>query len=284
MVIQDDYIDMDLTPTPTPLPPPASPRFEFQFQSGGEEESAFASPADELFYKGNLLPLHLPPRLQLVRRLLQDSQNAAAEAGDGNGKVAVAKKPSWSRRLKVVKRWWASRDYIRSLFLATTATRPSRDVAVDGSARSPDEEVCHHHRKSFSGIIRRVRLMAAPPTPAPGVSPLCSSSSSSSSTPSCCNNANGFFFRPPALKRSGSAGSEDGAIQGAIAHCKRSQQPQGMGMASRRSSASDVVFCSVTNTPRASSVEVAREMCRGTDHQKQRFFSLSPCSLGNECL
>jgi hypothetical protein len=261
MVIQDDYIDMDLTPTPTPLPPPASPRFEFQFQSGGEEESAFASPADELFYKGNLLPLHLPPRLQLVRRLLQDSQNAAAEAGDGNGKVAVAKKPSWSRRLKVVKRWWASRDYIRSLFLATTATRPSRDVAVDGSARSPDEEVCHHHRKSFSGIIRRVRLVAAAPTPAPGVSPLCSSSSS---TPSCGNNANGFFFRPPVLKRSGSAGSEDGAIQGAIAHCKRSQQLRGTGtMASRRSRASDVVFYSVTNTPSASSVEGAREMCRG---------------------
>jgi hypothetical protein len=251
MVIQDDYIDMDLTPTSTPpLPPPASPRFEFQ--SSGEEE-AFASPADELFYKGNL-----PPRLQLVRRLLQESRDA--EAGDGNGKAAVAaKKPAWSRRLKVVTRWWASRDYIRSLFLATTPS-PSSGVVVDG-ARAPDEEVCHHHRKSFSGIIRRVRLVAAAPTPAPGVSPLCSSSSS---TPSCGNNANGFFFRPPVLKRSGSAGSEDGAIQGAIAHCKRSQQLRGTGtMASRRSRASDVVFYSVTNTPSASSVEGAREMCRG---------------------
>ncbi|TVU18201.1 hypothetical protein EJB05_34283, partial [Eragrostis curvula] len=312
MVIQDDYIDMDLTPTATPLPP-ASPRFEFHSAGAGaggvgggarrregEEEEAFASPADELFYKGNLLPLHLPPRLQLVQRLLHEqlpppptttqqgvkrdatASSAAAEEGDGGASAAakVAKKPSWSKRLKVVKRW-ASREYIRSLFLAT---RPS-DIVVDGngsgsvSARAPEpdhEEVCHH-RKSFSGIIRRVRLVAtkAAAPAAPGVSPLCSSSSSSSSssTPSC-GTANGFFFRAPAaapaLKRSSSAGSEEGAIQGAIAHCKRSSQ-QGMAIsAARRSSASDVVFYSVTNTPRASSVaagEVAaqerQEMCRG---------------------
>ncbi|KAL6865414.1 hypothetical protein ACP4OV_016565 [Aristida adscensionis] len=313
MVIQDDYIDMDLTPAATPQPP-SSPRFEFQSAAaaataggggggggGGrsrEEEEAFASPADELFYKGNLLPLHLPPRLQLVQRLLfqeatataqqgvkRDAASAAGEAADGGdaaaaAKACAAKKPSWSKRLKVVKRW-ASREYIRSLFLA----KPS-DIVVDGngsgsvSARgsAPEQEEVCHHRKSFSGIIRRVRLVAtkaaAPSAPAPpGVSPLCSSSSSSSSsssTPSC-GNANGFFFRAaaaPALKRSSSAGSEEGAIQGAIAHCKRSQQLQGV-MVSARRSVSDVVFYSVTNTPRASSVAAGdapperQEMCRG---------------------
>ncbi|CAN6336136.1 unnamed protein product [Urochloa humidicola] len=297
MVIQDDYIDMDLTPAATPMPP-SSPRFEFQSTAAGaakHREPAFASPADELFYKGNLLPLHLPPRLQLVQRLLQEQQpaqaldkretesDAAAEAGgDAAAKACAAKKPSWAKKLKVVKRW-ASREYIRSFFLA----RPTAsDIAVDGGAATgigigsvsargsvlEQEEVCHH-RKSFSGIIRRVRLVAA--TKAPGTSPLCSSSSSSSSSTPSCGNANGFFLRPaaaaaPALKRSSSAGSEEGAIQGAIAHCKRSQLLQPGMVVSARRSVSDVMFYSVTNTPRASSVaagEVAQErrqeMCRG---------------------
>ncbi|XP_066364231.1 probable membrane-associated kinase regulator 3 [Miscanthus floridulus] len=319
MVIQDDYIDMDLTPAATPVPPPSSPRFEFQSAGAGDarhREAAFASPADELFYKGNLLPLHLPPRLQLVQRLLQDQEQqqpplrgvkrdaesdaaaaAAAEGGDADAasKVCAAKKPSWAKKLKVVKRW-ASREYIRSLFLARPPLPSDIVAAADGgtsasasghgigsvSARGSvleQEEACQcHHRKSFSGIIRRVRLVATN-NKAPGTSPLCSSSSSSSSSTPSCGNANGFFFRTPApaLKRSSSSGSsEEGAIQGAIAHCKRSQllQPGMMvssaAAAAARRSVSDVMFYSVTNTPRASSVaagEVAQErrqeMCRG---------------------
>ncbi|XP_051116088.1 probable membrane-associated kinase regulator 4 [Andrographis paniculata] len=38
---------------------------EFEFQSFSSS-SASASPADELFYMGKLLPLHLPPRLQIL--------------------------------------------------------------------------------------------------------------------------------------------------------------------------------------------------------------------------
>ncbi|GJN36261.1 hypothetical protein PR202_gb25104 [Eleusine coracana subsp. coracana] len=311
MVIQDDYIDMDLTPSSTPLPP-ASPRFEFhRRRDDADDKEEEEAPADELFYKGKLLPLHLPPRLQLVQRLLQHEQvqqqqeganlkrdaesldaapplpevmgDAAAGTAMAGGKAAGGKKPSWSKRLKVVKRWASRYEYIRSLFFLQQAARPS-DIVVDGngsgsvSARTHhhhhDSEPACHHRKSFSGIIRRVRLVAtkAASPPAPGVSPMCSSSSSSSSsssTPSC-GNANGFFFRSaaaavartPVLKRSSSAGSEEGAIQGAIAHCKRSSQGTVVS-AARRSSASDVVFYSVTNTPRASSVAAGEEMCRG---------------------
>ncbi|KAJ1261330.1 hypothetical protein BS78_09G021200 [Paspalum vaginatum] len=313
MVIQDDYIDMDLTPATTPMPP-SSPRFEFQSAASAgddrraEEAAAFASPADELFYKGNLLPLHLPPRLQLVQRLLQEQQQeqpaaqampgakrdadsgAAAAAGDDGKASTAAKKPSWAKKLRVVKRW-ASREYIRSFFLARPMPMPMpSDIVADAGASGngigsvsargsvlDHEEVCHH-RKSFSGIIRRVRLVVATKAGAPGTSPLCSSSSSSSSsssTPSC-GNANGFFFRTaapasttPVLKRSSSAGSEEGNIQGAIAHCKRSQLLQPGALVAARRSVSDVVFYSVTNTPRASSVaagEVAQErqgMCRG---------------------
>ncbi|XP_062180049.1 probable membrane-associated kinase regulator 3 [Phragmites australis] len=283
LVIQDDYIDMDLTPTATPLQP-SSPRFEFQSAGAGgskNREEAFASPADELFYKGNLLPLHLPPRLQLVQRLLQEQQveqvqgvkRDAVEGGDDAAKVCAAKKQSWAKRLKVVRRW-ASREYIRSLFLTKPCdivvdSNGSGSVSARGSALD-QEEVCSH-RMSFSGIIRRVRLVATKASPPPGVSPLCSSSSSSSSSTPSCGNANGFFraAATPALKRSSSAGSEEGAIQGAIAHCKRSHLLQQGMMVSARRSVSDVVFYSVTNTPRASSVAAGeaaqerQEMCRG---------------------
>lgn len=44
---------------------------EFEFQMSGRDTAP--SPADELFYKGKLLPLHLPPRLQMVEKLVQNS-------------------------------------------------------------------------------------------------------------------------------------------------------------------------------------------------------------------
>lgn len=304
MVIQDDYIDMDLSPS---SPKCALLEFEFQSAGGGgagvggvsrrTEEAAYASPADELFYRGKLLPLHLPPRLQLVQKLLQEQQvnvpeikpaaaaaapsvsaSASAEVEDGGEAKAGVKRYSWSKRLKLMKRW-TSREYIKSLFLAKAG---DLGIVNGGCGRErasllDQDELCSH-RRSFSGIIRRVRLVvatkAAAPAP-PGTSPLCSSSasSSSSSTPSC-GNAERFFLRPraatmPVLKRSSSAGSEEGAIQGAIAHCKRSHQQL---LQQGRKSASGVVFYSVSNTPRISTAAAAaanessqerQEMCRG---------------------
>ncbi|KAG0468078.1 hypothetical protein HPP92_017406 [Vanilla planifolia] len=65
---EEDYIDMDISSSP------ARSR-EFEFQKGGNplHEEFVTSPADELFYKGNLLPLHLPPRLQMVEKLVCNS-------------------------------------------------------------------------------------------------------------------------------------------------------------------------------------------------------------------
>lgn len=37
------------------------------------------SPADELFFKGQLLPLHLPPRIQMVKKLVLERQHAQRE-------------------------------------------------------------------------------------------------------------------------------------------------------------------------------------------------------------
>lgn len=285
MVIQDDYIDMDLSPSS-----PKCALLEFEFQSGAgagaggvsrhDRETAYESPADELFYRGKLLPLHLPPRLQLVQKLLQEQQvrvpeikpaaapSAAAEAEDD--KVG-AKKYSWSKRLKLMKRW-TSREYIKSFFLARSGDIGGGAAVRMGSVLDQDE-LCSH-RRSFSGIIRRVRLVVATKASPPATSPLCSSSSSSSASTPSCGNPEGFFLRPrtatPVLKRSSSAGSEEGGIHGAIAHCKRSHQQL---LQQGRRSASGVVFYSLSNTPRIStstSVAVTAAAAASEAAQKER--------------
>ncbi|KAH6755865.1 hypothetical protein C2S53_007122 [Perilla frutescens var. hirtella] len=72
----EDYINMELISSPAKsLRCRSSPQnqikeFEFQYFSASNHHK---SAADELFYKGKLLPLHLPPRRQMVERLLRTS-------------------------------------------------------------------------------------------------------------------------------------------------------------------------------------------------------------------
>jgi hypothetical protein len=285
MVIQDDYIDMDLSPSS-----PKCALLEFEFQSGAgaggvsrhDRETAYESPADELFYRGKLLPLHLPPRLQLVQKLLQEQQvrvpeikraaaPPSASVSEAEDDKVGAKKYSWSKRLKLMKRW-TSREYIKSFFLARSGDIGGGAAVRMGSVLDQDE-LCSH-RRSFSGIIRRVRLVVATKASPPATSPLCSSSSSSSASTPSCGNPEGFFLRPrtatPVLKRSSSAGSEEGGIHGAIAHCKRSHQQL---LQQGRRSASGVVFYSLSNTPRIStstSVAVTAAAAASEAAQKER--------------
>ncbi|MBA0838286.1 hypothetical protein Goarm_010358, partial [Gossypium armourianum] len=83
----EEYIDMEVSSPSRFLcysinSPPQSREFEFQMCSvdcNGDITST-TSPADELFYKGKLLPLHLPPRLQMVQKLLQSSNSSSSES------------------------------------------------------------------------------------------------------------------------------------------------------------------------------------------------------------
>lgn len=59
--------------------PPQTREFEFQMTSISHEKATTTSPADELFYRGKLLPLHLPPRLQMVRKILESSSSNPSE-------------------------------------------------------------------------------------------------------------------------------------------------------------------------------------------------------------
>ncbi|KAK1403448.1 putative membrane-associated kinase regulator 4 [Heracleum sosnowskyi] len=74
--VEDEYIDMEVSSSSASLffSSPQAREFEFQMcDSIHLEKDTTTSPADELFYKGKLLPLHLPPRLQMVQKLLQNS-------------------------------------------------------------------------------------------------------------------------------------------------------------------------------------------------------------------
>lgn len=77
--IDEDYIDMELTSPSNFLsytfgsPSNNSREFEFQMSSISNEKDSKTTPADDLFYQGKLLPLHNPPRLQMVQNLLQNT-------------------------------------------------------------------------------------------------------------------------------------------------------------------------------------------------------------------
>ncbi|KAK7336996.1 hypothetical protein VNO77_17552 [Canavalia gladiata] len=78
--VDEDYIDIELSSSPnlfsysigSPPSTTTTQNREFEFQNKKESTT---SPADELFYKGKLLPLHLPPRLQMVQKLLQNADS-----------------------------------------------------------------------------------------------------------------------------------------------------------------------------------------------------------------
>ncbi|KAL1150297.1 hypothetical protein V6Z11_A10G248000 [Gossypium hirsutum] len=77
----DEYIDMEITSFSNYFTNSRNSReFEFQMSSISIEKEPTSSPADELFYNGKLLPLHLPPHLlQFSGSGYGDFNNCVAE-------------------------------------------------------------------------------------------------------------------------------------------------------------------------------------------------------------
>ncbi|GAV64979.1 hypothetical protein CFOL_v3_08494 [Cephalotus follicularis] len=80
----EDFIDMEMSSSSNFLcysisSPPQNREFEFQMCAISHDKECTISPADELFYKGKLLPLHLPPRLQMVEKLLKNSNDTTSD-------------------------------------------------------------------------------------------------------------------------------------------------------------------------------------------------------------
>lgn len=83
---EEDYIDMEVTSSSSCSSPQISREFEFHMSSVSINDketttTTTTSPADELFYRGKLLPLHLPPRLEMVQKLLQTSKIESFQLG-----------------------------------------------------------------------------------------------------------------------------------------------------------------------------------------------------------
>ncbi|XP_057970498.1 probable membrane-associated kinase regulator 4 [Malania oleifera] len=76
---EEEYIDIEVGSSANLFgysmssPPPAR-EFEFHMSSTSAGTEPVTFPADELFYKGKLLPLHLPPRLQMFQNLLHATE------------------------------------------------------------------------------------------------------------------------------------------------------------------------------------------------------------------
>ncbi|XP_074286714.1 putative membrane-associated kinase regulator 4 [Silene latifolia] len=296
---EEDYIDMEVSsfthffPEKITFPSPQHAReFEFHMSFTNVDKDSTPSPADELFYKGKLLPLHLPPRLQMVEKLLKDSPSSShfnkfsevygtplgtntvttpatstpfescnispVEScqvsrelkpeeyfGEQKGFILLGnyQKLSWSKKLKI------KITKIKALFGKSACSDESADVSgtkiergdlnkvtkknqfglipsvvtkeVFGKENEVKEEnICH--RRSFSGAFKRRSLK----TKASSSSSSASSSSSSSSSSLSVASSNSSSLNELLLKRSSSANSEieTSLIQGAIAHCKQSQQ------------------------------------------------------------
>ncbi|GMI96484.1 MEMBRANE-ASSOCIATED KINASE REGULATOR 4 [Hibiscus trionum] len=317
----EDYIDMEVSSPSNYLcysisSPPQSGEFEFQMCSVSPDgEFTSTNPADELFYKGKLLPLHLPPRLQMVQNLTQSSGDAAFEcktqapleenssispsescrvsselnaddyffeySTELNGFIGndLVSKTSWSRKLKQIKqssisqKLKASRAYLKSLFSKSgcsdeSCAKAACNVEAGNVSKNKDcvnkymkmekknpfgkiyndrykissiimksidkelaEDAANSHRKSFSGVIQRHSTIKSSST----------STSSSNSSSSSSFSSSGFHDLQ-FLKRSNSANSEiENSIEGAIAHCKQSQQ-----LSSSRKTATELGVCSLS--------------------------------------
>lgn len=257
----EEYIDMDISSTShyqlnKVSSPTNSREFEFPMSFNNtphKDPVSLASPADELFYKGNLLPLHLPPRLQMVQKLLYETTNQTTTttpfhsctispatscyvSGELNPDdyfhdIDFSKyfthphdhqKKSWSKKFN--SKLKASRAYIKSLFIKAKGSSISGfmnsgkkslySVAHDGEDSTP--------RRSFSMSVRR--------SPKNKCSSLISSSSFSSSSSSSSSSSVPPFLRMHGhgsqggqMLRSSSVHSEvESSIQGAIAYCKMS--------------------------------------------------------------
>ncbi|KAE8721066.1 hypothetical protein F3Y22_tig00017173pilonHSYRG00003 [Hibiscus syriacus] len=208
----DEYIDMELSSYYSNSI--STREFEFQMSSVSMKR-AHQFTSRDLFYKGKLLPLHLPPRLEMVRELLQNSINEAEAyispsqssrdvANGRNGEVQP--KRSWTKRLKFIKQ-----SSIGSMLRAYSKVYLRSMIGNKSKKKAPLEQVQihqdngNHHRRSCSVAIKR-------------------HSSPSSSSSSSSNASNGYQHLQ-FLKRSNSVNADmESPIQGAIAHCKKSQQ------------------------------------------------------------
>ncbi|KAE8682064.1 ankyrin repeat-containing protein [Hibiscus syriacus] len=262
LVEDDEYIEMEVS-SYSNFFCNSSIEFEFQMSSSSMETEPTTSPADELFYKGKLLPLHLPPRLQMVENLLQNSTSSvyedfyatpltitAATTPFESSNVSPSESRRISRKLNPDERSFeystgenhrkkpssigsklkGYRTYLKSLF------------SISGCS----SESCSAAKVADEGSILRAKerldrsMMKKPTKKAPfgqirhrrSFSLAVKRQRYTNKSWSCSTSSSGSSSSPSSngvqnlrfLKRSSSVNVEvESPIQGAIAHCKQSQ-------------------------------------------------------------
>ncbi|KAL2509478.1 putative membrane-associated kinase regulator 3 [Forsythia ovata] len=173
---EEDYIDMDLFSSPH------STEFEFQMCFISNDEN---SPADELFYKGKLLPLHLSPRL----KMLQTSNTPSTTPVDESCNISPSESCRDSCELNLDDDYFFEWSTELSSFIHSNRSK-----------------------KSWSKKLKFVKNSI----PIGHKLKACLKSLFSKSDESSCAKA-------AACNRSSSATEIDVSIDAAIAHCKKSQ-------------------------------------------------------------
>ncbi|XP_004305229.1 PREDICTED: probable membrane-associated kinase regulator 4-like [Fragaria vesca subsp. vesca] len=304
----EDYIDMEVSSSSSNFfcysissSPPQTREFEFQMSSVPDhDKQSTTSPADELFYKGTLLPLHLPPRLQMVQNILQTSNatkldnktqqaieqsfnlpfiKSSRTAPNTNTSTPLdrscnispsesrrvsselnpddyvsgwteemsvfigddpSKKSNWSKKLKLIKqsilsqKLKASRAYVKSLFSKSTCADHECSSAKLASNTEPEngskgnKEYLNKYmkmaKKNPFGKIDNGRYQISSTTLMKSIE----KEMAEENATTIHRNSSGFSDSQ-LLKRSISANSEiESSIEGAIAHCKQSQQIVGV--------------------------------------------------------
>ncbi|KAL9999164.1 putative BKI1/putative membrane-associated kinase regulator/4 [Helianthus debilis subsp. tardiflorus] len=243
---EEEYIDMEVSAYSNPFHHLNSSEFEFQmFSSSSDRELITTSPADELFYKGNLLPLHFPPRLQMVEKILQDQNNDAFDEFFGtplatspyatpnsntpfrscnispSGSCQVSRelnpddyfldntsenpKKSWTKKLNLTKQSSLGWSKLKSFFGKSGCSDGSRSKFPRTSGKKKE-------KLNVSGAMTTSKRFCYTNTSS-GPSPFTNSSHSNSSSE--------LQVHHRSINMSSEIESE---INSAIAHCKRSQQ------------------------------------------------------------
>ncbi|WCJ28231.1 hypothetical protein M5689_009937 [Euphorbia peplus] len=242
----EDYIDIDLFSSPNLLRysiTPQSPTRDFEFQMYPFPLHK-TSPADELFFSGKLLPLHLPPPSQklLNYSLPESPTEASVRKPDScffHPLKYKLKQSSLRQKLK------ASTAYLKSLFnksgeefscTKSPANRTVQPVTSDRfdnlrymniSKKSPFGEADHIGRFKLSNGLKRIKTGKEM---SQGRHSVISSSSSSGSSPSSNSTFSVSSSKELQLvKRSMNTNSNseiEKSIEGAIAYCNKSYNKQ----------------------------------------------------------
>ncbi|KAL1559464.1 putative membrane-associated kinase regulator 4 [Salvia divinorum] len=234
--------------------------FEFQqsFSSSSDRDPyATTSPADELFYMGKLLPLHLPPRLEMVHKILHsttpfhnddepfstpaattpfescnisplESCEVSRELTSDDYKDILAhEKKSWTRKAKMIKQSSSSpsskvkwTSYIKSLFTKSSGCTSMSQHSAAEVSKAKNEHIKNaapFGQIKYNNLVDDQRGRHRRSF---------SGAIKQLSKPKCSTTASSTSnLNLQALKRSiGSSSEVESPIQAAIAHCKRSHK------------------------------------------------------------